>query len=370
MSSATTNNKEKQKKISGRYILIIAGMLVLTALLAITAYILMRAYEKSMLSIYADQQDAYVQIVLDQINVQPEKTDKEIISNILSSLDTSSEKYWTLSKDQTLLFVKDVLETNRYKGFQTPTFYSSDSASEFIKEMQVNHVKHKTIEMDGDQYVVSGVIFEYNNAQYRICLLTNETIILNNNTFLSAKIGLYIFLGLLILALLVGTMILAYMVDTRRRRIIDLLKKIERQNLEMGTLEEKLAELDSYHPRTNLFNRNLMDQFIKKLEERQVIPIAFMKLKFYGPKGREAFLEWAQFYLDEPVIRFAYKRDSLVLMFVQYRLKEAKKAIQQFEQKYIMEIQEASYEHDNTTLWEAYRAFINKIGKDDEDSDE
>lgn len=367
MLNTTTKSEEKQKKISGRYIIIVVGMFIIITLLGIVGYALMLTYEKSILSIYADQQDTYVQIVLDQINVQPDRTEKDIITKILSSLDTSSQKYWTLSKDQTLLFVKDVLETNRYKGFHTPTFYSSDSASDFIKNLQMNKVIHQTIQMDGDQYVASGVIFEYNNAEYRICLLTNETVILDNNIFLSAKIGLYIFLGLLILSLLIVTMILAYMVDFRRRRILGLLKKIENQNLEMETMEEKLAELDSYHPRLNLFNMNLMDQFVKKLETREIIPITFMKLKFYGSKGREAFLEWAQFYLDEPVIRFSYKKDSLVLLFVQYPLKEAKKAIQPFDQKFIMEIQESSYEHEKTSLWDAYCAFINKIGKDDSD---
>lgn len=366
MLNATTKNKEKHK-VSGRYIIIVVGLFVIISLLGVIGYSLMHTYEKSILSIYAKQQDAYVQIVLDQINVQPDRTDKEIITKILSSLDTSSQKYWTLSKDQTLLFVKDVLETNRYKGFHTPTFYSSDTASEFMENLQVNKVVHKTITMDNDQYVASGVIFEYNKAEYRICLLTNETVILDNNTFLSAKIGLYIFLGILILSLLVVTMILSYMVDSRRRRILELLNKIERQNREMETMEEKLAELDSYHPRLNLFNMNLMDQFIKKLEAREVIPITFMKLKFYGSKGRNAFLEWAQFYLDEPVIRFSYRKDSLVLLFVQYQLKEARKAIQPFEQKFIMDIQEASYEHQNTSLWDAYCAFIKKIGKDDLD---
>lgn len=73
------------------------------------------SYDKSVLEIYAGQQDAYVQLVLDQINLQANRSDDEIITEILGSLDSSSGKYWTLSKEQALLFVKDVMETNRYK---------------------------------------------------------------------------------------------------------------------------------------------------------------------------------------------------------------------------------------------------------------
>ena len=57
---------------------------------------------------------------------------------------------------------------------------------------------HESIRMDGVRYVASGVKFEYNSAEYKICLLTNDTVILDNNIFLSSKIGLYVF-GVLLL---------------------------------------------------------------------------------------------------------------------------------------------------------------------------
>ena len=81
-------------------------------------------YERSTLAIYAEQQDAYVQLVLDQINLLEDRSDEEIVQNILGSLDTSGRKYWTLTKDQALLFVKDITETNRYKGLTTETFFT------------------------------------------------------------------------------------------------------------------------------------------------------------------------------------------------------------------------------------------------------
>ena len=123
-------------------------------------------YERSTLAIYAEQQDAYVQLVLDQINLLEDRSDEEIVQNILGSLDTSGRKYWTLTKDQALLFVKDITETNRYKGLTTETFFTSDSAAHFLKKLAVNRVVHQMITLDGDRYVASGVIFEYNGAQF------------------------------------------------------------------------------------------------------------------------------------------------------------------------------------------------------------
>lgn len=159
-------------------------------------------YERSTLAIYAEQQDAYVQLVLDQINLLEDRSDER--SFRISSLSGYvRRKYWTLTKDQALLFVKDITETNRYKGLTTETFFTSDSAAHFLKKLAVNRVVHQMITLDGDRYVASGVIFEYNGAQYKICLLTNDTVILDNNVFLSSKIGLYVFgailLGMLLL---------------------------------------------------------------------------------------------------------------------------------------------------------------------------
>ena len=71
--------------------------LVIACLAAVYAWVLINNYEKGVAEIYAQEQDGYVQLVLDQINLQPENTDEEIIRNILGTLDSSSNRYWTLS---------------------------------------------------------------------------------------------------------------------------------------------------------------------------------------------------------------------------------------------------------------------------------
>lgn len=210
--------KEKRfwKKITN--IKVISVLIILAAvIMAVIGWHEAKDYEKSVLAIYAEQQDAYVQLVLDQINVLDDRSDEEIVKKILGSLDTSGRKYWTLTKDQALLFVKDVMETNRYKGLTTETFFTSDSAAKFLQDLEINRVIHETIQMDGVRYVASGVIFEYNGAEYKICLLTNDTVILDNNIFLSSKIGLYVFGVLLLGLLLVVSMIFANVLDLREK---------------------------------------------------------------------------------------------------------------------------------------------------------
>ena len=191
--------------------------------------------------------------MLDQINLLEDRSDEEIVQNILGSLDTSGRKYWTLTKDQALLFVKDITETNRYKGLTTETFFTSDSAAHFLKKLAVNRVVHQMITLDGDRYVASGVIFEYNGAQYKICLLTNDTVILDNNVFLSSKIGLYVFGAILLGMLLLVAMIFANVVDLRDRRIRKLEKHITSLNKVLEEQTETIREMDSYHTRWSIF---------------------------------------------------------------------------------------------------------------------
>lgn len=157
----------KKRRNRGKLALILSGIMIVSILMAAVGIYGMKAYEQSVLDIYATQQDAYVQLVLDQINLQPARTDEEIINDILGAVDGSDQKYWTLSNKETLLYVKDITETNRYKGFTTPSFYSSDSASDFVKNLSLNQVTHKVVRMDDTDYVASGTMFNYNKEQYK-----------------------------------------------------------------------------------------------------------------------------------------------------------------------------------------------------------
>ena len=59
---------------------VISVLIILAAaVMAVIGWHEAKDYEKSVLAIYAQQQDAYVQLVLDQINVLDERSDEEIV---------------------------------------------------------------------------------------------------------------------------------------------------------------------------------------------------------------------------------------------------------------------------------------------------
>lgn len=356
--------KEKRfwKKITN--IKVISVLIILAAvIMAVIGWHEAKDYEKSVLAIYAEQQDAYVQLVLDQINVLDDRSDEEIVKKILGSLDTSGRKYWTLTKDQALLFVKDVMETNRYKGLTTETFFTSDSAAKFLQDLEINRVIHETIQMDGVRYVASGVIFEYNGAEYKICLLTNDTVILDNNIFLSSKIGLYVFGVLLLGLLLVVSMIFANVLDLREKRMKAMKEHITGLNKVLTEQTEMIRDMNWYHTRWSVFKPSAMEMFVQKIVQRQIVPVVFVSLAFDSEEQRDYFLQKAQILLDEKVVRFEREYgDGLVLLFLRYQAQEVEKALE------LMKSQGASFRTEKQmecreafTLQETYESFMTQI---------
>lgn len=356
--------KEKRfwKKITN--IKVISVLIILAAvIMAVIGWHEAKDYEKSVLAIYAEQQDAYVQLVLDQINVLDDRSDEEIVKKILGSLDTSGRKYWTLTKDQALLFVKDVMETNRYKGLTTETFFTSDSAAKFLQDLEINRVIHETIQMDGVRYVASGVIFEYNGAEYKICLLTNDTVILDNNIFLSSKIGLYVFGVLLLGLLLVVSMIFANVLDLREKRMKAMKEHITGLNKVLTEQTEMIREMNWYHTRWSVFKPSAMEMFVQKIVQRQIVPVVFVSLAFDSEEQRDYFLQKAQILLDEKVVRFEREYgDGLVLLFLRYQAQEVEKALE------LMKSQGASFRTEKqmkcreaSTLQETCESFMTQI---------
>lgn len=344
------------KVISGLIVLLAVGMAALGVHQA-------REYESSILAIYVEQQDAYVQLVLDQINVLENRSDEEIVKKILGSLDTSGRKYWTLTKDQALLFVKDVTETNRYKGLATENFFTSRSAGIFLNSLTVNRVVHSMITMDEERYVASGVIFEYNSAEYKICLLTNDTVILDNNVFLSSKIGLYVFGMILLGMLLLVSMIFANVLDLRDKKIRSLQEHIMGLNKVLEEQTETIREMDCYHTRWSVFRLPMLKLFVEKLAQRRVLPVTFASVIFTDKDRRDRFLQRAQILLDEKVLRFENQKEEgkgLILVFIHYSEEETQRAMQSFRGKdddfQIEQMQECT--ENGTSLAEAYDRFM------------
>lgn len=332
----------KKNKIQDRYYAAILFTLMIILLFAIVAFLLLKQFEQAILNIYSQQQDSYVQLVVDQINLQPDRTDEEIISNIIETLDKSSSHFWTLSKDETLIFVKNVTETNMYVGVPNDEYFISDSALEFLSKMMLYRVQHDMIKMDDVRFVVSGVLFEYNENIYKLCLLTDETVILDNNDFLSTKINMSIYaialIGLLLVVLLATENILLKEQEKR----IALNDRICNQNVQIARLEKELNYVNLYDSRWNVYNPKLLEQFVEKFDKKKIPCMVYARIGFATKREKYVFLEDAQFLLDERVLRFDQSDTELTLVFAGLKATTAQ-----------MLLERSGIQHESIKIFEA-----------------
>ncbi len=272
----------KRKYISVTLVLIVMSIIV-AGLCALT-FFEMKRYEDGIIDVCATQQDSYVQLVIDQINLKENRTDQEIIENILSTLDSSSNRYWTFSKEQTMLYVKDALETNRYQSLTADSYYRSDSATSFIDNLMVNKVIHERIELDGKDYIASGALFNYGDEEYRICLLTNTGVLLDNNKFLGSKMELIIIFIVVYSLIFIMPIGITIFNNIMQKKLFETNEELATVNTSVEKLNEKLPTNEIYDNRKNLFQLNTVTLFLEEYKElRPAFPISFIAVK-YGEK--------------------------------------------------------------------------------------
>ena len=326
------NRDNAKKKL---YRLTTLAFVLLFVCLGVGVYFVGQFGEGAIL-VYARQQDAYVQLVLDQINLLKKGATAEDITAILSTMDSSTHKYWTLSEDDSLIFVKNIQETNRYKGFSTATFFASDAGLDFLNEMELNYVSHRIIELEQQRYVVSGTVFRFGGADYTLCLMTDVDVVLEENAFLSAKIVLYV---VLVLTVIIAGVALLSMADYYRRRLIELDEKeahIETLNQKIEKLNHRINKNDMFHPRWNLYRQEMIPSFLIGFEEKGVKEMTFAILEFSTAEKQQAFLEDALVFLDRSVLRFQLgsEENRLFLLFVNT---DEEEAMRQLHRTYLLD---------------------------------
>ena len=297
--------KKQARRREKHPILLITSIcaLILAALALAFDQFQMYRFEKGLLDVCAAQQDAYVQLVLDQININQNRDVADII-DILETMDGSSNKYWTFSREQSMLFVKDVLETNRYQGFTTATYYISDSARDFLDGLQLNRVIHKNIEIEDKEYIASGVAFTYRGAAYRLCLLTNKSVMLDNNEFLRAKTELNILFVCLVLLLVTVPMLFASKI---RKLLIEKDRRgdvINDLNSQLTQLNRLLSDQAIHDSRRNVWSGKSFDDFADKIRERNVVPSSIIKVRCADEEVAQELLSKAGAVMDRSVLRF------------------------------------------------------------------
>ena len=261
------NKKRVKKNKKPKNVLVITTIYVIcfSVIAGVFAYTRINKYEEGVLEVCATQQDAYVQLVLDQINLKSNRDDEQIINDILGTMNSSS-----------ILFVKDVLETNRYKGVTTATYYESESATEFLNNLQNNRVTHDFIEIDGNSYVASGVTFEYKNQSYKLCLLTGRSAIMDNNSYMQIKIQMETYVVILLFVLIITAMLLAHKLRRMQKTIIESDKTIAELNSMVSKMNKKLLEKDLHDTRNNVWDNTAIMPFLDKLVARDIYPVTFM----------------------------------------------------------------------------------------------
>ncbi len=323
--------KRDMIKLQLRFRVILVATIAVIIVFGILGYALTNMYKDAILQVYATQQDNYVQLVVDQINLLDDRTDESIISDIIDTLDSGNTHYWTLAKGENMLFVKNVTETNKYQGAVMDDFFDTATADKFVDELNVNRAAHDIIRMNGQRYVVSGAVFEYNRSEYSLCLLTDETVILDNNDFLSTRIALYIYVILIMLLLLLAAMIAEAMV-MRREEDNNMLKgRLELQNQHINRLELEAKQRDSYNTRYNAYNELLLSEFAKRLDARGLDAAVLVRIDYTSVEDAKKFLLQAATTLDETVIRFKNDTGRVSLIMTGFHEKMASEIIEKFE---------------------------------------
>ena len=348
------NDKKQELKRVERLknrMLIITTIAMLSMVLVcclFTAYQI-SSMEKGILDVCATQQDAYVQLVVDQINLKENRDDEEIINDILGTLDSSANKYWTFSKDRAMLFVKDVIETNRYKGLTAVSYYDSESAKKFMEGLEQDRVIHKNIVVDDKDYVASGVIFRYNNEDYRLCLLTNKEVILNNNKFMGAKIGILILVAFVLIVLLCVSMVYARQIEQANKETLEKSESIRQLQGTVGHLNDLLVQKEQYDTRYQVWSKDVIKDFLTKLKNKGTKSVVAVKIHCTRENYKDAFLRVACVLLDRKVLRFSLDETSFLLLFLKYDSKVAQSNIDPFLNKgtILKGIEEVDVEHVN-----------------------
>jgi hypothetical protein len=271
--------------------------------------------ENGILDVCADQQDARVSLVLNQVIELGDWESGETVADILAALDSSDNQYWTFSSNQTLLFVKNKLETRTWTGFTTATYYSSDSAQSFFRQLRLNRVTHSMISVDGVKYLASGVVFNHQEVTYQLCLLTSRETVLDNNHFTSAKVLYWILIVSLLCLVTVIPIVLAIKVRTMSGTIYQLEQNVQTMNLRLNKYSEDFADMDLHNTRFNLWRPAVLSKFAEGLQARGASPVTLMRIHCDTADDRRQFLNVATFMLDHMVLRFAATGTDLILVF-------------------------------------------------------
>ena len=182
--------------------------------------------------------------------------------------------------------------------------------------LKFNQVAHDIIKVDDRTYLVSGVLFEYAGQDYRLCLMTEKNVLLDNNTYLEMKVQMQTFVIVLLLILVLVTTIYAFVIRRQAVKLDDKEADIKELCVRVSKLDEKLMDKDLHDTKNNVWKQSAIVPFIEKLTKKEYIPITFAQIECIDIECRRRFLERAVYVLDRRVLRFEYGACDVVLIAV------------------------------------------------------
>lgn len=326
MSERAGDRKQNEKRAERNWLprVTIAAVIVV-ALLAAASLAQMRDIERGLLSVTADQQDQYVQLVVQQINLKENRTDRQMVEKILGAIDGSASQYWTFSRDGTMLFVKDVSESGKYQGLPTSTYFQQGDAADFYNGLSTDQVEHAYVTVEGKDYIASGQAFKYGDSTYRLVLLTNQDVVLSNNQILGARSRLGALLGIMAALLLFSAVWLVVQRDRANRKWRETQRDNERLNKTVGRLNERIAHERVYDDARKQWNADTLPQFIGSLEKHR--RRAWLATVDFGEEtgastpqeaeaARAAFMDRSSVMLGREAVRFADEDGQVLVLFL------------------------------------------------------
>lgn len=303
--------------------LVTVAALLLAAAVGYLAWLQLGSYEQGVLDVYATQQDGYVQLVLEQIRLTEQRGGSEAdIERILATLDASSTRYWTLSRQSSLIFVKDVTETNRYQagaargGFTTASYYQTDSAKGFVDALSGDRIVHDTIQIGSQSYVASGAEFRFQGNSYKVCLLTNIYTILDHNAYLTAKINLITLALIALVIFVVAIEILFFVAGSYRRKYFAEAEDNVALRKQTEKLNSALHKEDLYDAQRTAYTAKALPMLWEKLEGKDAWPLTLLILRCGGEEEQHQFLRFTQFQMNHKILRALLDDEHILLVLL------------------------------------------------------
>ncbi len=357
------NTKIKKKKIRakrGPYVFAAVLVLIIAAAVEWLTIFELQNYENSFLQIYGDEQDGYVQVTIDQIKRLGPLASEDDITDIISSIDTSSDRYWTLSGGDNILFVKSVTETSRYKNLTAQSYYSIDSSQSFIDSLSVDRVKHDIIFIGEDRYIASGAKFDWNGQEYTICLMTYDYAILDQNALLEAKNTIIVIVTIIVAVFICVIMINLIKLHRNKTVILRLEDEKVNMNITINHLHELLLRYESYTAKYHTYYERVLPVFLNSLYEKKVEPLRAALFEAKDEEAEEIFLDNMILTMDESVLRFKLNNGKILIIFIGTDEKVGLQLIKTLDCNKAAIVKSENWQLDGESYLEKYNRFIGR----------